>query len=123
MKNFDIFYFFGAEIWKNMYSTENPVKYINVGVDVVKYKGMLLCVMESNERDMFELVPIICGYRRLLWPKDFCTFLERSAWWGCCSVKSNDTVIYISISRCTTMLKSACAPALSEQSFHWAFDR
>ena len=62
-----------------MYSTENPVKYINVGVDVVKYKGMLLCVMESNERDMFELVPIICGYRRLLWPKDFCTFLERSA--------------------------------------------
>ena len=59
-----------------MYSTENPVKYINVGVDVVKYKGMLLCVMESNERDMFELVPVICGYRR---PKDFCIFLERSA--------------------------------------------
>ena len=42
-----------------MYSTENPVKYINVGFDVVKYKGMLLCVMESNERDMFELVPVI----------------------------------------------------------------
>ena len=49
-----------------MYSTENPVKYINVGFGVVKYKGMLLCVMGFNVCDMFKLVPVIYGYRRLI---------------------------------------------------------
>ena len=53
-----------------MYSTENPVKYINVGFDVVKYKG----VMESNERDMLKLVPVICGYRRLIVAKGLLHF-------------------------------------------------
>ena len=59
-----------------MYSTENPVKYINVGFDVVIYKSMLLCVLESNERDMFKLVPVICGYRRLIVAKGFLHFCE-----------------------------------------------
>ena len=72
-----------------MYSTENPVKYINVGFDVVKYKGMLLCVMESNERDMFELVPVICGYRRLIVAKGLLHFFRAVCLMGLlfCQIK------------------------------------
>ena len=78
-----------------MYSTENPVKYINVGFDVVKYKGMLLCAMESNERDMFKLVPVICRYRRLIVAKGLLHFFESGLLDGAVVLSNQITLSFI----------------------------
>ena len=80
---------------KNNVFYGNPVKYINMGF-VVKYKGMLLCAMESNERDMFKLVPVICGvYRRLIVAKGLLHFFESGLLVGAVVLSNQITLSFI----------------------------
>ena len=38
--------------------------------------GMISCVMGFNERDVFKLVPVLCGYRRLIVATELLHFFE-----------------------------------------------